>query len=173
MQRAGWFVVATCAWLLMPATNTAHAAVEPSPTPASTAPTTIAPDKLDSPAATQIKKVPRDVINARAPRRFSQAEQREEIEAAKRNVDEIRVYADRDPEDVARSKSGFVQLRERMENDKPLTPAQIAQGALCFIGLCANYGPDGAPPEPARESTAKARREQSTTQQSRLFDTLR
>lgn len=136
-------------------------------------PSSIAPEKLDSPAATMIKKIPKDVVNSRAPKRFSQAELAEEIEAALRNPDEIRVFANRDPEDVVRKPTAFAQFRNKLEKDRPMTPAEVTKAVICFItGACAmEYGPDGAPIENTAYSRSE-RKIRSTLESSRMRGTL-
>lgn len=153
---------------------------EPTPTNATAAgtsgrsgATTIPPHLLDSPAATQIKKLPKDVVNARQPRRFSQAAEREEAAALDRSIDEIRVIADRDPDDVVRRVAPFDEFRNRMENDRRMTPADIAKIGLCFFGLCgANYGPDGAPVESKAFTRGEAAKARSTLDLGRVRGTV-
>jgi len=60
-------------------------------------------------------------------------------------------------------------LRARLENDRPMTPADKVRLALCFVGLCADYGPDGLPREPGLDERSDARINQSTTQLNSQF----
>ncbi len=103
---------------------------------------------LETPAAAAIRKLPKDFVNAPKAKRFSLAAKRDEDDAAKRGIDEIVVTGQRDPEDVISKRSSMAAFRQQLERDKPITPKQIAQGALCLIGLCsADYGPEGIPVE--------------------------
>lgn len=104
---------------------------------------------LESPGAAAVRKVPREILNLAKPKRFSLEARRAEEEAAKQQIDEIRVFGQRDPDDVVKPKKPPIQaLRERLEKDRPMTPAEKAKLALCLIGLCAaNYGPEGIPVE--------------------------
>ena len=80
-------------------------------------------------------------------------------------LDEILIYGTVEPEDyVGPKKAPFVQFRERLEKDHPMTPKEKAQLALCLIGLCSIYGPDGIPLEPSLAERNEARTNQSTTQ---------
>ncbi len=86
-------------------------------------------------------------------------------------LDEIFIYGQVDPEDYAGpGKSPIVKFRERLDKDRPMTPREKARLALCLIGLCANYGPDGIPREPSREERREARINQSTTQLNSQFN---
>jgi hypothetical protein len=162
------------------AVQSSSAPSEPTPSEVAAAATasrssvsSIAPHLLDSPAATQIKKLPKDVVNARQPRRFSQAAEREQAMALDRNIDEIRVVADRDPDDVVRRVAPFDEFRNRMENDRRMTPADIAKFGLCFFGLCgANYGPDGAPVESKAFTRSEAAKARSTLELGRVRGTV-
>jgi hypothetical protein len=54
-------------------------------------------------------------------------------------------------------------FREKLERERPMTPKEKAQLALCFIGLCgAHYGPEGIPVE----NTASTRGEKSARKSS-------
>jgi len=63
----------------------------------------------------------------------------------------------------------MAQFRERLEKDRPMTPKEKTQLALCFIGLCGIYGPDGLPREPSLDERREARSNQSTTQLNNQF----
>jgi hypothetical protein len=109
---------------------------------------TLAPEDLETPAAAAVRKLPKDVVNAPKPKRFSLEAKRDEDMAAARGVEEIIVRGQRDPEDVVTKRPPMLAFRQQLERDKPITPKQIAQGALCLIGLCsADYGPEGIPVE--------------------------
>ena len=85
-------------------------------------------------------------------------------------LEEIRVYGRNEPEDfVGPKKSPMMQFRARLEKDVPLSPAKKAQLALCLIGLCANYGPEGIPLGDSPERRAEARLSRSTTQLNAQF----
>ena len=85
-------------------------------------------------------------------------------------LEEIRVYGRNEPEDFkGPQKSPLMQFRARLENDVPLSPAKKMQRVLCFIGLCANYGPEGIPLGDGPEERAEARLSQSTIQLNAQF----
>ena len=85
-------------------------------------------------------------------------------------LEEIRVYGRNEPEDfVGPKKSPMMQFRARLEKDVPLSPAKKVQFALCLIGLCANYGPEGIPLGDSPERRAEARLSRSTTQLNAQF----
>ncbi len=85
-------------------------------------------------------------------------------------LEEIRVYGRNEPEDfVGPKKSPMMQFRARLEKDVPLSPAKKAQLALCLIGLCANYGPEGIPVGDSPERRAEARLSRSTSQLNAQF----
>lgn len=85
-------------------------------------------------------------------------------------LEEIRVYGRNEPEDfVGPRKSPMMQFRARLEKDVPLSPAKKAQLALCLIGWCANYGPEGIPLGDSPERRAEARLSRSTTQLNAQF----
>ena len=124
-------------------------------------------DPLDTPAQTAAKKLPRQFTHT-APQRFSKAD-KARIDAVTR-LDEILIYGTVEPEDyVGPKKAPIVQFRERLEKDRPLTPKEKARLALCFIGLCGIYGPDGIPLEPDIAERNQARTIQSTTQLNSQF----
>ena len=121
--------------------------------------------------AREIKKIPREFVNAPKAKRFSLAAKHDDDAAAARHIEEIRVLGSRDPEDItAPNRAPMLAFREMLENDKPLTPLQKTKIALCFIGLCGgNYGPDGAPVESQAVSRAESRTNQSSLQMSTRF----
>ena len=121
-------------------------------------------DDLDSPAATAVRKLPKDAISAPKAKRFSLEAKRDQDVIDARAIEEILVRGERDPEDVlGPRKSGFQVFREKLERDRPMTPKEKTQLALCFIGLCSrNYGPEGIPVE----SNAYTRAERGTNKSS-------
>jgi hypothetical protein len=138
----------------------------------STASTTrLSEEDISSHGAKMIKKIPKDVINAPKPKRFSEAAKKEESAAATSDVEEIRVIGERDPEDVSPSKRApMLAFRERLENDRPLTPWQKTQIGLCLIGLCgAKYGPEGIPVESKAFTRAEEQTDKSSLQLSKQF----
>jgi len=102
----------------------------------------------EAPASAAIKKVPRTVLNAPSPKRFSLEALKAEEDLLKRE-DEITVFGLRDPEDVVSAKKPpILALRATLEKQKNRTPADWAKMALAIIGLGgANYGPEGIPVE--------------------------
>lgn len=124
-------------------------------------------DPLDTPAKTAAKRLPKHLLNAK-PQRFSAAD-KTRVEAVTR-LDEITVYGYVEPEDyVAPKKASIVQLRDRLERDRPMTPWEKIRIPLCLVGLCGNYGPDGIPREPGLDERSEARTNQSTTQLNNQF----
>lgn len=122
---------------------------------------------MDTPAQTAAKKLPKDFVNAK-PQRFS-ADEKRRVEGITR-LDEILVEGQIDPEDyVGPRKAPMMQFRDRLEKDRPMTPKEKAQLALCMMGFCGIYGPDGTPPEPSRDAKREARINQSTTQLNSQF----
>ncbi len=120
---------------------------------------------LDTPAQVAVKKLPKEVVTAPAPRRFATVDKNEEAAStAAIRLEEIRVYDQMDPEDYARRKTDMQQFHDRLEKDRPMTPKEKTKLVLCFIGLCANYGPDGIPREPTPDERREARTTQSTAQ---------
>ena len=160
-MRFGW----VCALLVLswPVRAQTDAAV-----PSIDSPATIpAADPLDTPAQTAAKKLPKHLLNAR-PQRFSEAD-KTRVEAITR-LDEIIVYGYVEPEDyVAPKKAPIMQLRDRLERDRPMTPWEKIRIPLCLVGLCSNYGPDGIPREPSLDERSEARNNQSTTQLNNQF----
>jgi hypothetical protein len=84
-------------------------------------------------------------------------------------LEEIRIYGQVDPEDYVKRKAAFVAFRERLERERPLTPKEKAQMALCIIGLCGIYGPDGIPKEDSVAQRNEARKTRSSAEIHRLF----
>ncbi len=127
--------------------------------------------ELDGAAARLIKSVPKEILHAPKAKRFSHAARQEEDEAAARYVEEIRVFGDRDPEDViSPRRPPMLAFRDRLEREKTLTPKDITMMGLCFIGLCgANYGPDGAPVEDRAYTRAEKGTNKSSLELSRQF----
>jgi len=155
-MRAGW----VCALLVLswPAGAQTAAPISPGDMPAKAPPA----DPLDSPAQAAAKQLPRQLLSA-GPQRFSEAD-KTRVDTVTR-LDEIIIYGQVEPEDyVAPRKAPFVQFRERLEKDRPMTPKEKAQLALCVIGLCSVI-----PREPSLEERNKARTNRSTTQLNSQF----
>ena len=127
--------------------------------------------ELDNAAAKLIKSVPKEILLAPRAKRYSQAARQEEDEAAAHTIEEIRVFGDRDPEDVGNPKRPpMLAFRDKLEREKTYTPKEITMGVLCFIGLCgANYGPDGAPVEDRAFTRAEKGTKKSSLELSRQF----
>ena len=124
-------------------------------------------DPLDTPAQTAAKKLPEDFVNVK-PQRFSEAD-KTRVDTVTR-LDEILVYGYVDPEDyVGQKKTPVMQFRDRLERDRPMTTKEKARLAICLIGLCGIYGPDGIPREPSLAERSEARIHQSTTQLNSQF----
>jgi hypothetical protein len=122
---------------------------------------------LDTPAQAAAKRLPKVWVN-QTPQRFSAAD-KARVDVVTR-LDEILIYGQVEPEDYSGPrKSPMMQFRDRLERDRPMTPKEKAQLALCFIGLCGIYGPDGAPIEPSLDARSEARLNQSTTQLNSQF----
>ena len=131
----------------------------------------LAPIAFESPAQAAMRRLANPNAAGRPPTRLQRI-----LEAEKSHPDlvtrleEIRVYGRNEPEDfVGPNKSPMMQFRARLEKDIPLTPAMKVQLALCLIGLCANYGPEGIPLGDSPERRAEARLSRSTTQLNAQF----
>ena len=118
---------------------------------------------LDTQAQAAVRKLPKEVVNAPPPRRFATRDVRND-EISPAQMEEIRVYGQVDPEDYARRNTSMQQFHNRLEGDRPSTPKEKTKMLLCFIGLCANYGPDGLPREPSLDERSEARANLTTTQ---------
>ena len=130
-------------------------------------PITSTPNPLDSPAQAAAKRLPKVWVN-QTPQRFSAADKARADVVTR--LDEILIYGQVEPEDyIGARKSPMMQFRDRLERDRPMTPKEKTQLALCFIGLCGIYGPDGAPVEPSLDARSEARLNQSTTQLNSQF----
>jgi len=164
--------LALAAWATGKA-GAAEPAVQPEVQPqvpvASTRIAALSAAELESPAAAALRKLPKEFVNSPKARRFSLAAQRDEDTASARPPEEFIVRAERDPEDVLRKKSGMQNLRERLERDRPMTLAEKSKLALCFIGLCADYGPDGAPHEDKTFSRSEQAAKRSTLEMTQQF----
>ena len=122
----------------------------------------LAPAALDSPAQVAVRKLARGEAKPRAPRVPVAGAVHDDLTT---RLEEIRVYGRNEPEDfVGRKMSPLMQFRARLEKAVPLSPAKKVQRALCFIGLCSNYGPEGIPLGDSPERRAEARLMQSTVQ---------
>ena len=122
---------------------------------------------LDSPAQAAMKKIATPVPGAPS-LRVADAEKIHPDLVSR--LEEIRVYGRNEPEDyVGPRRSPMMQFRDRLEKDVRLTPAKRAQMALCLIGLCSIYGPDGIPKGDSPEARADARLYQSTSQLNAQF----
>ena len=106
--------------------------------------------------------MPADALKAPPKRRFNSGDYINPRVAIL--LDEIRVYGQIEPEDFIRKKSPLAQFRERLERDRPMTPAEKVKLALCFVGLCGSV-----PAEISPEERAEARLSQSTTQLNAQF----
>ena len=130
-------------------------------------PRPVAAESLDSRAQSAMKKisVPGSAVR---PLRVADAEKSHPDLITR--LEEIHVYGRNEPEDyVGPKKSPMMQFRARLEKDVRLTPAKKAQVALCLIGLCSFYGPDGIPEGDSPEVRADARLYQSTSQLNAQF----
>jgi hypothetical protein len=128
-------------------------------------------DDLASTAAQMVKKIPKSVINAPKPKRFSEAAKKEEDAVIAGLTESLTVIAERDPEDINTPKRPpMLVFRERLENERPSTPFEKAQFALCLIGLCGRgYGPDGAPVENRAYTRAEKKVDKSSLEISKQF----
>lgn len=130
----------------------------------------VTPEALDSPAQTAIKRLAAPAAET-PPIRIANT-QKIHPDLITR-LEEIRVYGRNEPEDFVGPKmSPMLQFRARLERDVRLTPAQKVQAALCLIGLCANYGPEGIPLGDSPERRAEARLVRSTMQLNAVTGTL-
>lgn len=137
-----------------------EAARPAAPAPSSAA--TIPAPALDNTAQSFIRKLPTEALKTPPPKRFSSGDYQNPRTALV--LDEIRVYGQVEPEDYTRRKPAMTAFRERLERDRPLSIKEKAQRAMCFIGLCARYGPDGAPVELGVEERNEANLSLSTLQ---------
>ena len=104
-------------------------------------PTPAIATSLDSPAQAAVRQLAKPSGDAR-PLRVANAE-RVHPDLVTR-LEEIRIYGRNEPEDyVGRRLSPLMKFRARLEKDLPMTPAKKLQLALCIIGLCGIYGPEG------------------------------
>jgi hypothetical protein len=88
-------------------------------------------------------------------------------------LDEIRVFSNGDPEDyVAPKPPPMLVFRAQLDKQRPMTPKEISQLGLCFIGLCGIYGPDGIPVELSAIDRAENRKNATTIELSRVRGTL-
>ena len=124
-------------------------------------------EAFDSPAQAAMKKLVAPETHSR-PLRVANAEKIHPDLVTR--LEEIRVYGRNEPEDyVGKKTSPMMQFRARLEKDVRLSPAKKVQLALCLIGLCSIYGPDGIPVGDSPEARADARLYQSTTQLNAQF----
>ena len=124
-------------------------------------------DLLDSPAQAAMKKLAAPTAHPQ-PLRIADAEKKHPDLIVR--LEEIRIYGRNEPEDyVGPKKSPMMQFRTRLENDITLPPSKKVQLALCLIGLCSIYGPEGIPLGDSPEVRADARINQSTTQLNAQF----
>lgn len=83
-------------------------------------------------------------------------------------LDEIRIYGQREPEDFTRPKRApMLVFRDRLDRERPETPAESTSRYLCYIGLCG-----GIPNEVGVEERMDIRTRQSTTQLQAMRGTL-
>jgi hypothetical protein len=74
-------------------------------------------------------------------------------------LDEIRVFSRVNPEDyVAPKRPPMLAFRDSLDRQRPSTPAEKAQLALCIIGLCGVYGPEGVPVDSGAAYRQEARK---------------
>jgi len=128
-------------------------------------------DELASTAAQMLKKVPKSVINEPKAKRFSNAAAAAEEAQLAALTESITVVAERDPEDLNTSKRPpMLAFRDRLDKERPSTPYEKTQTALCMLGLCGKgYGPDGAPVENRAYTRAEKKVDQSTLELSKQF----
>ena len=126
---------------------------------------------LDSRAAKMIKVVPKEIINAPKAKQFSMAAKYDDDLAVAKYIEEIRVYGEREPEDMTGPKlPPMLAFRDKLEREKTYTPKEITMMGLCFIGLCGlNYGPDGAPVEDRAFTRGEKGTNKSSLKLSRQF----
>ena len=101
----------------------------------------LADSALDSKAQTYIKNLPKKSGLASA--RATEAADPEDKKQAVKNIngisrlEEIRVVDAIAPEDyVAPKIAPMMVFRAKLDRQRPRTPQEITQAALCFIGLC-------------------------------------
>jgi hypothetical protein len=88
-------------------------------------------------------------------------------------LEEIRVFGNGDPEDyVAPKPPPMLVFRAQLDKQRPMTPKEITQLGLCFIGLCGIYGPEGIPSEASIINRAEDRKNATTIELSRVRGTL-
>lgn len=168
MTRARLLLVLWC----MSAASVAHANNAPAAANDTAAPAAPTPFTLpDSAAQAAIKKLPKEVVNARRAKRFSLAEQAAQEESAERGIDEIVVYGSGDPEDFVSKRPPMLAFRDRLDRTPaPMSPAQMTQATLCLIGLCGKgYGPEGIPIEGTASTRAEKNKDRSALQQTLQF----
>ena len=125
------------------------------------------PATLDSPAQLALRKLRKPVAQPQS-MRIPQAKIAHPDLVTR--LEEIRVYGRNEPEDyVGPRLSPMLQFRARLERDVPLSPARKVQHALCSIGLCGIYGPEGIPLGDSPEARAESRLTLSTTQLNAQF----
>ncbi len=88
-------------------------------------------------------------------------------------LEEIRVFANGDPEDyVAPKPAPMLVFRAQLDKQRPMTPKEMVQLPLCFIGLCGIYKPDGSPFELSAVDRAEDRKNASTMELAQVRGTL-
>lgn len=88
-------------------------------------------------------------------------------------LEEIRVFGNGDPEDyVAPKPPPMLVFQATLDKQRPMTPKEIAQLGMCFIGLCSIYKPDGSPYELSAMDRAEDRKNATTIELSRVRGTL-
>jgi hypothetical protein len=114
---------------------------------------TPAADVFASPAKAWLDKKPAN--SAEPPRPVDKAARHAAPELQR--IDEIRVYGASEAEDyVAPKLTPMMAFRAKLDRQRPMTPSEIAQSALCIIGLCG-----GKPAEVSAEQRTEARVRQS------------
>lgn len=88
-------------------------------------------------------------------------------------LEEIRVFGNVEPEDyVAPKPPPMLVFRAQLDKQRPMTPKEMTQLGLCFIGLCGIYGPNGIPTEASIMDRAEDRKNATTMELSRVRGTL-
>jgi hypothetical protein len=130
---------------------------------------TLSKDALKA-AAVEARKEVRDEALKAPPK--ANAEKRPAAENIQR-LEEIRIFDKVDPEDyVAPKTAPMLVFRATLDKQRPMTPKEITQLGLCFIGLCGIYGPDGAPVDSGAAYRQEARKDATTVELSRVRGTL-
>lgn len=88
-------------------------------------------------------------------------------------LEEIRVFANGDPEDYAAQKAApMLVFRAQLDKQRPMSAKEITQLGMCIIGLCGIYKPDGSPYELSAVDRAEDRKNATTLELARVRGTL-